>query len=151
MFIGRLLKLMVGTLQFGQRAPSITFLQRGQVFSSIVRPPQLGQFHLYVITPQLEHFLLVISTRIIPVFAALTRSLRGPPAKSVGNNTWTRGDIFLALAFSGRPILAPTKVGALSLTVIPEDVVIVSTMVGLLLSLSFDSSTLRHEARIIAS
>src|SRR4029077_8632499 len=40
-------------------------------------------------------------------------SRRGPPAWPVVNSPWTRGVIILSLAFSGRPMRAPTKIGAL--------------------------------------
>ena len=133
---------MALALHVGQRLSFKALPQRGQLFSAMVSHPQSAHFTLKVNVLQLGHLRLETSRKTGPFFAASVRSLWEPPAKLTGNRTCTRGFISRLLAFSGRPIRAPTNVGALSLT---------STPASELIALNTESTWLPSTVRFVPS
>src|SRR6266849_10649867 len=80
-----------------------------------VSRPQLGHLSFDSHRPHSGQVRSTSSKVTTDFFDASITSRRGPPAWPVGNSPWTLGVMILSFAFSGRPMRAPTKMGALFL------------------------------------
>ena len=104
----------------------LSIAARGIVFKDgfpiSVGLPHFGQSDPKELIPQsgLVHFLLEISTLILPFLAAVATSLLDPPLFPIGINPCGAGLINLSFDFSGLPTRVPMYAGALFMILILE-------------------------------